>query len=56
MGDKKLSTGLFLGVVLLPIVFVWFINDEYPKKTKRNAYIWLAINILGAIARANKGS
>ena len=55
MGDKKLSTGLLVGIIFLPIVFVWFVNNEYPKSTRRNSYIWLAFNILGAIARFNKG-
>lgn len=48
---KKLEGKLLVGVILLPIVFVWFLNKDYEKSTRIKAWVWTVFTLLGAFAR-----
>lgn len=44
---KKVSTGLIIGIVFLPYIFVWFLLKEgYSKKPRIISFIWLAVYIV----------
>lgn len=51
--SKKLSAGLLIGIIIMPIFFSWFVlrHQEYPQKTRRNTLIWLVVSLLAGILR-----
>lgn len=45
--DRKLSVGLIIGIVLLPIIFAWFtLKDGYSKQAKIASFGWLAVFLI----------
>ncbi|SHO57855.1 hypothetical protein [Vibrio quintilis] len=47
MSDKKVSIGLGIGIVLIPLIFSWFtLRKGYSGKAKIISFSWLAISIL----------
>lgn len=52
---RKVSIGLIIGIILLPIVFVWFLLKQgYSKKAKIIGFAWLVVWIIVAFTSGNK--
>lgn len=48
---KKVSFGLLIGIIFLPIIFVWtLLKDGYSNKARVIGFIWLAIATLITIS------
>ena len=53
--QKKLSKKLFIGVIFIPIIFVWFVDKSYPNKTRFLSFFWLFWSILINVAHLKNG-
>ncbi|OQB07118.1 MAG: Telomeric repeat-binding factor 2 [Candidatus Cloacimonetes bacterium ADurb.Bin211] len=46
---KKVSTGLLIGIIVLPFIFVWaLLKQGYSKKARIFGFIWLIMSVIYA--------
>lgn len=52
--EKKVSTGLLIGIIVFPYVFVWaLLKEGYSKKVRVIGFIWLIIAVIYAFNIGN---